>query len=274
VVGPIVGGPVVHNSRVTIHPQSSPYSAAARPELLPGNRRIGVLLSHGFTGSPYSMRPWAEFLAKEGYAVEVPRLPGHGTSWQDMNTTTYDDWYAEVSRSLDKLVAENDLVAVAGLSMGGGLALRLAAERPSDVAGLLLVNPAVSSRSVKLLPVPLLKHVVAGMPTIGNDIKKPSIDEYAYPKVPLKALHSMIRGWKPLRRDLHKVTAPILMFRSTIDHVVDPSSGRIIQQSVSSKDVTERLLLDSYHVATLDNDAQTIFEESLKFLQGLDEKQD
>jgi carboxylesterase len=259
---------------VTIHPQASPYSTAARPELLPGNRRIGVLLSHGFTGSPFSMRPWAEFLAREGYAVEVPRLPGHGTSWQDMNTTTYDDWYGEVSRTLDKLVAENDQVFVAGLSMGGGLALRLAAERPGDVAGLLLVNPAVNSGSLKLLPVPFLKHLVPGMPTIGNDIKKPSIDEYAYPKVPLKALHSMMRGWKPLRRDLHKVTAPILMFRSTIDHVVDPSSGRIILASVSSKDVTERLLENSFHVATLDYDAQAIFEESLKFLQTVGEKQD
>jgi len=242
--------------------------------MLPGNRRIGVLLSHGFTGSPFSMKPWAEFLAREGYAVEVPRLPGHGTSWRDMNTTTWDDWYAEVAQSLDKLVAENDLVAVAGLSMGGGLALKLAADRPSDVAGLLLVNPAVNSTSIKLLPVPLLKHLVAGMPSIGNDIKKSSMDEYAYPKVPLKALHSMMRGWKPLRRDLHKVTAPILMFRSTIDHVVDPSSGRIILGSVSSTDVTERLLDDSFHVATLDNDAPTIFEESLKFLQTLGQDQD
>jgi carboxylesterase len=266
--------PVVHNPPVTIHPQSLPYAAAARPDMLPGNRRIGVLLSHGFTGSPFSMRPWAEFLAREGYAVEVPRLPGHGTSWQEMNTTTYDDWYAEVSRTLDKLVAENDQVFVAGLSMGGGLVLRLAAERPDDVAGVLLVNPAVGSRSLKLLPVPLLKYVVPGMPTIGNDVKKPSVDEYAYPKVPLKALHSMLRGWKPLRRDLHKVTAPILMFRSTVDHVVDSSSSKIILASVSSTDVTERMLSDSFHVATLDNDAPAIFEESLKFLQTVASEQD
>jgi carboxylesterase len=239
--------------------------------MVPGNRRIGVLLSHGFTGSPYSMRPWAEFLAKEGYAVEVPRLPGHGTSWQEMNTTRWKDWYAEVSRSLDKLLAENDRVVLAGLSMGGGLMLRLAADRPDDVAGLMLVNPAVNLASKKLLPVPLLMHLVPGLPTIGNDVKKIGVDEYAYPRVPLKALHSMMSGWKPLRRDLHKVTAPILMFRSTIDHVVDPSSGRIILRSVSSTDVSERVLSDSYHVATLDNDAPTIFQESLEFLRKLDQ---
>jgi carboxylesterase len=220
------------------------------------------------------MRPWAEFLAREGYAVEVPRLPGHGTSWQEMNATTWQDWYAEVSRSLDKLVAENDLVVVAGLSMGGGLALQLAADRPADVAALILVNPAVNSTNKQLLAVPVIKHLMAGIPSIGNDVKKPGIDEYAYPKTPLRALHSMIRAWKKLRRDLPKVTSPILLFRSVTDHVVDPSSGRIIIGAVSSADVSERLLSDSFHVATLDNDAPTIFDESLDFLRKLGQDED
>lgn len=242
--------------------------------MVPGNRRIGVLLSHGFTGSPFSMRPWAEFLAKEGYAVDVPRLPGHGTSWQDMNTTTWQDWYAEVSRSLDKLLAENDQVVVAGLSMGGALALRLAADRPGDVAGLILVNPAVNSTNKQLLAVPLLKYLLPGITSIGNDVKKQGIDEYAYPKVPLKALHSLLRAWKPLRRDLINVTAPILLFRSAVDHVVDPSSARIIQRTVLSAEVSERVLSDSFHVATLDNDAPTIFQESLEFLRKLDQGED
>jgi carboxylesterase len=259
---------------VTIHPQASPYSAAARPEILPGNRRIGVLLSHGFTGSPYSMRPWAEFLAREGYAVEVPRLPGHGTSWQDLNTTTWKDWYAEVSRSLDRLVAENDQVVVAGLSMGGALALRLAADRPADVAALILVNPAVSSTNKLLLAVPVLKYLIGGTPSIGNDVKKQGVDEYGYPRTPLRALHSLLRAWRLLHRDLPEVTAPILLFRSTVDHVVDPSSARIIRATVSSTEVSERLLSDSFHVATLDNDAPTIFDESLEFVRKLDQVED
>ena len=228
-----------------------------------------MLLSHGFTGSPFAMRPWAEFLHEHGYGVEVPCLPGHGTSWKAMNQTTWADWYGEVSRSLDKLVAENDVVVVAGLSMGGALALRLAADRPLDVAGLILVNPAVNSTNKQLIAVPLVKYLIGGIPGIGNDIKKSGVDEYCYPKTPLKALHAMLRAWKDLRVDLPRVTAPILMFRSAVDHVVDPSSARIILSTVSSRDVTERLLSDSYHVATLDNDAPTIFEESLAFLHAL-----
>lgn len=251
---------------MSILPQARPLSVAARPDLT-GGRKVGVLLSHGFTGSPYSMRPWGDFLAERGYAVEVPRLPGHGTTWQELNRTGWDDWYAEVSRALDKLLVENDVVLVAGLSMGGALALRLAADRPSEVAGLLLVNPAVGSANKQLRAVPFVKHLVGGLPGIGNDVKKAGIDEYGYPKTPLKALHTLVRAWRPLRADLAKVTAPILMFRSTVDHVVDPSSGRIILSTVSSREVSERLLDDSYHVATIDNDAPVIFEESLAFIE-------
>ena len=84
-----------------------PVSVAARPELTNG-RRIGVLLSHGFTGSPDSMRAWGEHLAGLGYAVEIPRLPGHGTTWQEMNTTTYDDWYREAEGCFKTLAAACD----------------------------------------------------------------------------------------------------------------------------------------------------------------------
>lgn len=248
----------------------APFSVAARPEAThQPNKRVGVLLSHGFTGSPASMRPWGEFLAEHGYAVEVPRLPGHGTRWQDMNLTTWDDWYAEVAKAFDKLVAENDKVIVGGLSMGGALVLRLAADRPEDVAGVMLVNAAVASDNKQLIAVPLMRHLVKSMPGIGNDIKKPGADERGYDRTPLHALHSMVRAWKPLRADLSKVTAPIRLFRSAEDHVVDPSSARIIATSVSSRLVEERILHDSYHVATLDNDAQTIFEDSLEFIHGI-----
>ena len=120
-------------------------------------KRVGVLLSHGFTGSPASMKPWGHYLAEQGYAVSVPLLPGHGTTWQEMNRTGYADWYAEVEREFETLKARTDAVVVGGLSMGGGLALWLAANHPQDVAGVLLVNAAVSSENKQLLAVPLLK---------------------------------------------------------------------------------------------------------------------
>jgi carboxylesterase len=250
---------------MTIHPLATPYSHPARPELT-GGRRIGVLLSHGFTGQPASITPWGESLAAKGYALEVPRLPGHGTTWKEMNTTTWEHWYAEITAAFEKLVAENDAVVVGGLSMGGALALRLAADNADRVAGVVVVNPAVATKrfDVKLLPV--LKHLVPSMPGIANDIKKQGVEEYGYVRTPLKAAHSMMSAWVPLVADLPKITAPLLYFRSTEDHVVDELSQPLITSRVSSSDVTVVPLENSYHVATIDNDAEQIYEESAAFV--------
>jgi carboxylesterase len=257
---------LVHNLPMLIQPTAEPFSAPARPELTDG-RKIGVLVSHGFTGSPASMRPWAESLAEQGYAVELPLLPGHGTRWQELNKVGWSDWYAALTTSFDKLRAENDAVAVCGLSLGGGLVLRLAADRPDEVAGVVVVNPGINTDrfDVKLLPV--LRFVVGAFPGIVNDIKKPGQDEYGYSKTPLKAAYSMIwHGFKPLQADLAKVTSPLLVFKSVDDHVVDPSGLEIIKKSVSSSDFSVVSLANSYHVATLDNDAPQIFKESAEFI--------
>lgn len=240
-------------------------SIPARPDRT-GGRRIGVVLSHGFTGSPASMRPWAEHLAEHGYAVELPLLPGHGTTWQELNTMTWDDWYAVIRAAHDKVRAENDAVVLAGLSMGGALVLRLAADRPDDVDAVVVVNPHLTTRRKDVLALPVLKWVVRSFPGITNDIKKPGVDEHGYVRTPLKAVHSLLRSGKGLVADLPRITCPILVFRSAEDHVVDDSSVPHITARVSSREVTERVLADSYHVATLDNDAPTIFEESAAFI--------
>jgi carboxylesterase len=250
---------------VTVAPHAEPFFADATPGA--DGQRVGVLLSHGFTGSPASMVPWAEHLVAEGYGVAVPRLPGHGTSWQEANRTTWADWYGEVERAFEKLAADCDQVVVGGLSMGGGLVLELAANRGRQVAGIVLVNAAVNTLRKDVLALPVLKHLLGSFPGIANDIKKPGVEEHGYDRTPLRAAHSMMTGWKQVREDLPKVTQPILLFRSAEDHVVDPSSARIIRSQVSSRDVTERILEDSYHVATLDNDAPLIFSESADFVR-------
>jgi carboxylesterase len=251
---------------VTLAPHAEPFFSDAAPSASDG-RRVGVLLSHGFTGSPASMLPWGRYLAEQGYGVAVPRLPGHGTTWQEANRTGWSDWTDELERAFEKLRASCDQVVVGGLSMGGGLALRLAADRGREVAGIVLVNAAVNTVRKDVLALPVLKHLVGSFPGIANDIKKPGVEEHGYDRTPLRAAHSMMTGWKQLREDLPKVTQPILLFRSAEDHVVDPSSARIIQAQVSSRDVTERILQNSFHVATLDNDAPLIFSESAEFVR-------
>jgi len=249
---------------VQIDPAVDAFSASAAEGS--GTPRVGVLLVHGFTGSPFSMRPWAEYLNEHGYAVSVPLLPGHGTVWNDLQPTTYGDWYAEVERAFEKLRAECDQVFLAGLSMGACLVLDLAAAKGRDVAGVVVVNPSVSTerKDIKLLPV--LKHVVPAFPGIRDDIKKPGVTERGYPKTPLKAAHSLMVAMKSVCEALPQVTQPLLVFRSREDHVVPASSVRRVLTSVSSRDLEERVLEDSYHVATLDNDAPVIYSVSADFV--------
>lgn len=248
-----------------LDPTAATYHADAVPDR--SGHRVGVLLVHGFTGSPASMVPWGRHLAEHGLGVAVPRLPGHGTSWRELNRTRWPDWYDEVERTFDALRGRTDEVVVGGLSMGGGLALQLAADRGREVAGVVLVNAAVRTDRKDVLALPVLKHVVPSLPGIANDIKLAGVQEHGYPRTPLKAAHSMMSAWRGVREDLPKVTQPLLMFRSSVDHVVDPSSAAVIRSSVSSRDVTERMLENSYHVATLDNDASIIFEESAQFVR-------
>ncbi|MDP9398874.1 MAG: alpha/beta fold hydrolase [Actinomycetota bacterium] len=251
-------------------------TATRRTPLLPGAEPffssggpVGVLLCHGFTGSPQPLRPWAQRLAAEGLTVALPRLPGHGTTEQEARLTRWPDWYAVLERALADLHTRCPVVFVLGLSMGGTLALRLAEEHPDRVAGLVLVNPSLLSTRRVLRLLPLLRHLVPTVAGVAGDIRKPGVREVAYDRTPLAPLHSLTELWALTRRDLPKVTCPVLLFRSPEDHVVEPASARQLLEQVSSNDVEERLCPDSYHVATLDYDAEAIIAGSLAFVRRL-----
>jgi carboxylesterase len=242
-----------------------PVLPGAEPFSYDGGR-TGVLLCHGFTGCPQSLRPWAEFLAAAGLSVRLPRLPGHGTTWQEMAHTRWEDWYAEVNRSFDELRATTDRIFVMGLSMGGCLALRLAELRGSAVAGLVLVNPSITADTPLFAFLPVMKFVVPSTKGIASDIKKAGAAELAYTRVPLKAAATLPGLWRITKEQLSDVTQPVLVYRSAVDHVVGPRSLQILRDSLAGGVLEVRDCADSYHVATLDNDAKAIFSGSLEFV--------
>ncbi len=241
----------------------------AEPYLFDGDE-TGVLVVHGYTGTPQGVRPWAEHFAAQGWTVRLPLLPGHGTTWREMNATTWQHWYAEVNRAFQDLRSRCDRVFVAGLSMGGLLSTKLALDQGPRVAGLMLVNPIYlhDNRMLGLLPV--LHRVMPSFPGLANDIKKQGGDpEVGYDRNPLRAMHSQTRLWVEVRRDLAEITQPVLLMHSRVDHVVPPASSAFFLEHISSTDVTEIWLEDSYHVATLDNDAPLIHEESVRFVERI-----
>lgn len=245
----------------SVLPGAEPYSVDAGP--------IGVVLSHGFTGTPASMRPWAEHLAASGYSVRLPLLPGHGTRWQDANATTWRDWYRAVEGAYDELAGRCEQVFAMGLSMGGTLVTRLAEQKGAAIAGLVLVNPSYATERFDARFAKYLKAFVKSRPAIGSDIKKPGVSELAYDHTPVAAFASLQQFWGVVLADLGQVTAPIRLYRSLEDHVVEALSAKLLHTRATATDVTEILLTDSYHVATMDNDAQQIFDGSVEFIQSI-----
>jgi carboxylesterase len=230
---------------------------------------IGVVLSHGFTGTPASMRPWAEHLAAAGYTVRLPLLPGHGTTWRDTNRTTWTDWYGAVEQAYDEVAARCSSVFACGLSMGGTLVTRLAEQHGDGIRGLVLVNPSYGTARFDAKLAPYISWAVRSRPAIGGDIKKPGVVEPAFDRTPVVAFASLQRLWRVTVAELDRVTAPVLLFRSREDHVVEPLSGRLLTARATATTVREVILDDSYHVATLDNDAPAIFAGSVEFIESL-----
>jgi len=228
----------------------------------------GVLVLHGFTGSPQSLRPLAIRLAEAGHSVELPVLPGHGTKVEDMLPTRFDDYHRAAEAAYTDLAGRCKRVVVAGLSMGGTLATILAIEH--EPAGLIAINPQISPPPDAVVDVVrgLVDEGVTTIPAIGGDIAKENTEELAYAATPVAALMSFIERCQTLEPELSRITCPVLLFTSPEDHVVDPVSSDVLAQRATGP--VERVTLErSYHVATLDHDAKLIEDRATAFVAEL-----
>jgi carboxylesterase len=224
-----------------------------------------VLVLHGFTGNPQSMRPLAEALAAAGFTVELPLLPGHGTALEDMVPTRWADWSGAADAAYRSVAARCDRVVVTGLSMGGTLTCWLAEQHP-EIAGIALVNPQIDPPDAELRAglAALLEGGVETFDGIGSDIKKEGVAEAAYPGTPVAALLSLFECNDEVRARLGEIRCPTLLLNSREDHVVAPVSGDVLERSVGGP--VERVHLEnSYHVATLDWDAPLIEKKVVEF---------
>jgi carboxylesterase len=228
------------------------------------NAGIGVAICHGFTGSPLSVLPWAMHLADLGFAVSVPLLPGHGTDWRDLARHNWQDWYTAFELAYRELAAGTRDCFVAGLSMGGAIALRTAARH--RVAGVAVVNPGLSFYDRRVRYVGMLKYLQrTTVPVQEQNPTAAPTEDGDYSLTPLSAVHELRRLFRAAARDLPRVEAPALIFKSDTDDVVPPSSLELLRRRLGSRDVEVVPLRDSGHVATLDVDAPLIFEQSARF---------
>ncbi len=231
---------------------------------------VGVLVVHGFTGNPGSMRGLANAFVAAGFHVEMPQLAGHGTAVEDMVPTRWADWTRDADAAYARLAQRASKIVVAGLSMGGSITLWLATQHP-ELCGIICVNPAT-------MPLPTaLVDAVQGMldsgevqiEAIGSDIADPDVVEKAYQATPLAPLMSFQKdGLVPLSQRYGDIAMSLLLFTSTQDHVVSPSDSDALAATYGG--AVERVILErSYHVATQDYDREIIFEKSVDFVHKM-----
>jgi carboxylesterase len=249
-------------------PGAEPWSARGEGE----RGKVGVVVVHGFTANPIGTRPLGQRIAAEGYTVEVPCLPGHGTSVRDLGRSRYADWYAALEHTVDHLTPGCDRIVVVGHSWGGTLTLDLASRRPDAFAGIVAINAQILKAHQPLAKLaPFLQYVapyvprdLAGAPT--NDIAKPGVSEDAYAMVAAKAAQSMMEELPRVRQQLSSLTAPLLVAWSPADHTVPSENSVVLQEAVGSTDVTEVVCSRSYHVPQLDYDAEMLGQAIVGFI--------
>lgn len=233
------------------------------------NAHVGVLLVHGFTGAPPSMRPWGEFFHSKGYTVRVPLLPGHGTKAEDLNNVKWQEWPAKVEHELSELQKTCDTIFLVGLSMGGGTVLNVATNNNDAITGIVLVNPWIHLKGMPVQLAFLISRFRKMRASVGNDIKRPGVTEWGYDATAILGVYEALKMLRNTRKNLGAVTVPVQLFHSVEDHTLPVSNTEIILSEIGSKDKTRIELVNSYHVATLDYDQELIFQNSLTFIEGL-----
>ena len=240
-----------------------PVLPGAESFFFKGNQ-IGILICHGFVGTPQSVRFLGEHLASKGFSVYGVRLKGHGTHYEDMEKCIYQDWLQSIEDGYYFLRKHCQEIFVIGQSMGGTLTLNLI-NKHSNIKGIMLINAAIKS-----IP-PMERYKNRDLPRYINegepDIKDKSVIEITYPKAPVRSIHQLFALMDETRDKLPTISCPVLAFQSEEDHVVPPENGKYLMDAIQS-DVKEMIsLTNSYHVAAMDFEKEFIAEKCSLFIE-------
>ncbi len=241
--------------------------AGAEPVIHEGSG-TGILMLHGFTATPAQFKEFTRLFVERGYSVRVPLLDGHGTNVDQLNKCVWNDWYGTAKKHLFEMRKHSDKVFVIGQSMGGTLALHLAAHY--QLEGLVLLAPAMKFKSL----LPLLAPVVAPLKPRwkkkdGADIQnlKSRKESLNYDTIPLKALNELKKLMVHVQDDLQDVHVPVLIAHSIHDHTIDFKGSKTVYEKISSRSKSFLELKNSYHILSLDNDKDVVLRESENFIQ-------
>lgn len=225
---------------------------------------VGIFLSHGYSATAAEIRFLGEQFHAAGYTVAAPLLAGHGTTPEDLNQAKWQDWVKQGEASLAELLKVCNQVWVAGESMGGVLALYLAAQNPK-IKGVILYAPAIRLKMTLIdkLKVYLGSLFVSEVPRDGLDYDS---SWQGYPGLPLKGIIQLLRFQKATLPELKKITQPILVFQGRLDETVAEEAGDVIFDAVASTVKEHHWMEKSSHVIALDVEQARVAEMSMEFI--------
>jgi carboxylesterase len=243
--------------------------SGAEPFDLEGDDR-GVVCVHGFTGTPHEMRYLGERLQRDGFTVRGVRLPGHGTSVDDLERTTWTDWAAAVDEAIDDLRRRCRCVAIVGQSLGGLLALHAAARRDDLAAVASCAAPlalgGLAARAVRWTQPGGPLERVRRLPKLGGSDCRDARARRAnvsYDAVPVGALGQLMQFMQIVDAELPAVRAPLLVVHARRDHTAPVASAIRIAARAGAR--RTRILDDSFHLVTVDVERDAVAAEVSTF---------
>ncbi|WP_041808424.1 alpha/beta hydrolase [Evansella cellulosilytica] len=223
---------------------------------------VGILLCHGFVGTPQSMETIGRKFAAKGFTVRAPRLTGHGTDPYDFEKATYHDWITDLEENYLELKKTCSQIFVVGQSMGGLLALIIAG-RFKDIAGVITLNVAYEVPGLEMYRNKISPRFIEES---APDIKNKNVHEITYPYIPITAINELLSVAQYTKQHIHQVECPVLLFRSSVDHVVPPESTNDAYDQLQTTQKEIITLTNSYHVASMDYDNEKIINDSVTFI--------
>ncbi len=222
----------------------------------------GILLIHGFTGTPSEVRLLGEFLRDRGYTVKGILLKGHGTTLEDMRKCSYRDWIRGAVEGYKSLRQECDEVFAVGLSMGGLLSLYLAGNYDIRGAVTLSAPIRIHGRSAALDFIEKNFRTYILRSPVNKDI-----NIISYDKSPLISVHNLFKLIRHVKKNLEYIEKPVLIMQSYGDRTVSPLSANIIYNNIGSRDKSIIYLHNCGHVITCDNEKERVFREVYNFIK-------
>jgi len=243
----------------------------AEPFFFPGNR-IGVLLTHGFTGAPFEMREMGQHLADQGFTVLGIRLAGHATQPEDLARVKWNDWLANVEDGVNLLLGSTDQIFLAGLSLGAILSLVASArwQEIYPIQGVISMSCVVRLpedwRVSFIRPFSLIQPTMPQGPADFHN-SEAALDHICYPYYPTRALVEVRDLMAVMRASLPQIQTPVFLAQSLQDHSAGPESLPFLEQNLSSAPKTVLQLKNSGHVITREPEREQLFSAVVQFIQ-------